>query len=435
LSPASVATLRPPRAGPHVNGPAPAVDPLTGAAVLLSVAALPLLTPAGPGNIAPADGLALLAVGTMLLRLGWTRERVRVPYLLGTGLLVAAGAASALRGDLPASGLLAVLQDLFLLTWAAALANFARRADGLRFLVDSWALSASCWGVGLVVAAGPSLLSGGNGGAPARATFTFGDENAAGFYFVLSMLVIVAARRPRRRSLRIIALACLALATVGSGSLGAISGLLAGVAVAVVLGVSARRGAALALAVAVALPVGVGSIVLLSERHHVVQAAHDSGNPLLRNSLGRGHQSSASRSELARETYELWRTSDAWGRGPVSTQHALRSAQAPYPKEAHNDWLAALVERGVLGVLGLLLLVAEIGLWAARSWDVRKLAPTVAAAVPAPQFVVGALATATIFSFTHEVLHDRSLWALLGLLAAIGIWGRSRPSTGTGGVS
>ena len=38
LTPASVTTLRPPRAGPDVGGPAPAVDPLTGATVLLSVA-------------------------------------------------------------------------------------------------------------------------------------------------------------------------------------------------------------------------------------------------------------------------------------------------------------------------------------------------------------------------------------------------------------
>jgi O-antigen ligase len=228
--------------------------------------------------------------------------------------------------------------------------------------------------------------------------------------------------------------ACLCLATLGTGSLGAISGLGIGISVAIVLGVRSRRGAALALVVMVALPIGVASGVLFSQRHEVVQAAHESNNALLRNSIGRGYQSSTSREVLAQETFGLFETSDVWGRGPVATQHTLRAQQAPYPKEAHNDWLAALVERGAVGSVGLLLLVLEIALWASRTWDRRRLAPGFAAALPAPHFLVGALVTGLVFSFTHEVLHDRTLWALLGLVAAIGIWGHDRPVARTEGT-
>ena len=42
--------------------------------------------------------------------------------------------------------------------------------------------------------------------------------------------------------------------------------------------------------------------------------------------------------------------------------------------------------------------------------------------MPAPEFLVGALATLAVYSFTHQVLHDRNAWTLLGLLAAFSLW-------------
>ena len=383
----------------------------------------------------------------MLLRLGWTHERVRVPYLLGTGLLVAAGAASALRGDLPASGLLAVLQDLFLLAWAAALANFARRPDGLRFLVDSWALTASCWGVGLLVAAGPSLLAGGTGGGtgPARATFTFGDENAAGFYFVLSMLVIVAARRPRRRSLRIVALACLALATVGSGSLGAISGLLAGVAVAVVLG---RQRSAWGGRLRWLLPSRCRSV---SARSFSSASGTTSSRPPMtvatRSCATRWV--AATRAALRGPSSRARPTSCG---GPRTRGDVVRSRprkrcdrrRRPTRRKPTTTGSQLSSRGGSSAVLGSCC-------WWPRSVSGRRgrgtcagWHPVSAAAVPAPQFVVGALATATIFSLTHEVLHDRSLcgrsFGLAGGLRHLGAlapldraWGRVHEGSGDGG--
>jgi hypothetical protein len=390
-------------------------------AIVVAIAMLPVLTPVGPGNLTPADAAGLVAAGAVLVTAGTRGDPVRVPYAAGVGLIVIAGCVGALAGSQPTAGLLAVVQDLYLLVWAATVAAVARTAAGARLVATAWALTSAAWAAGLLLVYGPGLPA--SGGPAERAAFTFSDDNGAGQYLVLSMLVILATRRPQHPALRAAALTALGLLALATGSLGAISGLLAGLALAAVLGARARQGAAVAILVAVALPLALASAVLYSQRHELVAAAHASNHPLLRNSLGRGDQSSSERTQLAHQTYQLWRSSDAWGLGPVATEDALRAAQAPYPKEAHNDWLAALVERGVLGVLGLVLLTVEVVAWASRSWDPDRLTGGWAAALPAPHFAVGALATVLVFSLTHEVLHDRSVWALLGLLAAFGMHG------------
>jgi hypothetical protein len=96
---------------------------------------------------------------------------------------------------------------------------------------------------------------------------------------------------------------------------------------------------------------------------------------------------------------------------------------APYPKSAHDDWTAVLLERGVLGFAGLLLLVTEIAVRASRVCSSRWLGPCPSAGLPAPEFLVGALATLAVYSFTHQQLHDRTVWTLFGILAAFSIWG------------
>jgi O-antigen ligase len=402
-------------------------DRLARVGVMVGIAGLPLLLPSTSVNLTPADLGLVLAMGAVVLWAGSTGQRLRLPFVIGVGIMAIAGTVSALLGAVPWLGGIAVVQDLYLLGWAAALATFGRTPGSAEFLVRAWCVSAAAWAIGLVLLFGRSIVTAGIASASAeRAGFSFGDQNAAGLYFVLSILVILAARRPRRWRWRAPALACLLVGTALTGSLGAISGLLAGLAVALVLRTQAHRGPDTAIALGLALILAAGSVSLLAQRHRVIQAAHASQNVLIRNSLGRGAQSSSERAVLARQTLGLWRTSGLIGRGPVSTEYTLRAQQAPYPKEAHNDWMAALVERGIAGLAGLLLLVLEIVLLASVIWKPQQLAPPFAAALPVPAFVVGALITVLVFSLTHEVLHDRTVWTLLGLLAAFGFWGRPR---------
>jgi hypothetical protein len=95
-----------------------------------------------------------------------------------------------------------------------------------------------------------------------RAGFTFGEENAAGLWFALSLLVMLATRRPRRWCWRVSAL-------------------------------------------------GAGERIMVDQ-----------------------------------QTWGLFLSSGFLGRGPVTTEYTLRQQEAGDPKEAHNDWVAAPVERG-----------------------------------------------------------------------------------------
>jgi O-antigen ligase len=398
-------------------------DALAKAGVVLGIASLPVLQPAFVNNLAPADVGLVLGIAAVLVWAGMTRQRLRLPYVAGVGLMVVAGTIAAAFGELPWMGAITVLQDLYLLAWAAALVNFGRTAAGAKFILDTWCLSAAAWSIVLVVRYGPGTISGGDDAV--RAGFTFGEENAAGLWFALSLLVMLAARRPRRWRWRAPALGAVSLGLLLTGSLGAISGLFAGLAVALVLQVRARRGPDTAVAFSLALLLVMASVGLLAQRGALVSTASTSPNPLIRNSIGRGSDSEGERKMVNQQTWALFQTSGFLGRGPVTTEYTMRQQEAAYPKEAHNDWVAALVERGVLGFAGILLLALEVVLLALTIWNPSRLKPEFAEILPAPAYLVAGFVAVAVYSLTHEVLHERPLWTLFGVAAVFGLWGKA----------
>ncbi len=413
---------------PTPDLPAPPAQPdhsdrLPRWAAAAAIGSLPLLIPPGPANTAPADVVILAAVSASLLWAASTRQRLRFPYVVGIGTMVVAGCVAAVFGNYPHEGAIAVIIDLFLLAWATTVANVGRTDAAAAFLVRAWCVTGSCWGIGLLVFVSHHAAATGVATAEAaRASFTLGEQNGAGFYFAVTILMILAGRCPRRLRWRAPVIACLLLDTLLTGSLAAITGLLAGLALALVVRTAAHRGGAAALVLSLVLAVLALGGDQVMHHYHVVERAQSSQNPLLRNSIGRAQQSTWERRALTYETLHLWSTSTLLGLGPAATKSTLEQQLAPYPKQAHDDWTAALVERGVLGFVGLLLLVSEIIWRASRVGSSRRLGPGLSAGLPAPEFVIGALATLAVYSFTHEQLHDRTAWTLLGILAAFSLW-------------
>jgi O-antigen ligase len=143
--------------------------------------------------------------------------------------------------------------------------------------------------------------------------------------------------------------------------------------------------------------------------------------PLLRDSVGRSGGSASERGDIVREGLRVFFSGDATGVGPARTKATLQADQAPYVKEAHNDYLATLLERGPLGVLGLLVLTLSVAVRSLRLVGRPGRRDELAAEVPRPWLLVSVCLVMASAAGFYEVLHFRHLWTFLGLLAALSL--------------
>jgi O-antigen ligase len=392
-------------------------------AAVVAIAGMPLLVPSGPGNTGLADvgiTVCMLLTFACAIRAGW---QFRLPYAMPVLLSTLAGAAALLRVNASPGIWIVLPQDLFTLLWACCLANLARDPRTLRTILRAWAWSGIVWaGLMLIgVFTKQHWLSGVSERNGSRASLTFGDANLAAGYFVTSLLILRAARVPAKRLLRFAACALLVTAVFFTGSNGGFLALAISTAVGCVLRIR-RSNPAAALTVGCLMTLGIGFAAT-----HVNEAAIRSWAqqqaPILRDSIGRSGASSESRGKIADESLQLWRNDSLWGIGPTLTKETLEQQQAPYPKEAHDDYAAALIERGLLGAIALALLLAVAWRRMARI-GAGNLSPPYALAVPRPELLAAAGLGYLISGFFYEVLHFRHLWALLGICAGLDLWGR-----------
>jgi hypothetical protein len=390
-----------------------------------AVALLPLLIPGGPSNMAPVDLPIAIAIGASMYWAGLAGHRWRFPYVAPIALLLAGGAIGALRGPLPGTGATALVQDVILLLWCWCLANVASSPERMRTIARTWAYSSIAWATLLFLglATGTTAITGQTAREGSRTALTFVDPNISANYYFLSLMVVWATGCPQRPSLRRLAYVLLLAAIFTTGSSGALMSVLVGVAVAALIGMYRRSGLVPAITVGA---LGLLAFALVHSQLSMTgiqNKAAGSKYAFLRDGLGRGQQSEEFRSALLQESSGLYVTSGALGAGPVTTKVRLDRAQEPVVKEAHDDYLAAILERGVVGFTGLLLLIATV---ATRAVSVAtgRLKPAFAEVIVRPHALVGALAGTFTAAAVYEVLHVRHVWALFALVAALSIWGR-----------
>ena len=394
-------------------------------AAAVSVALLPLLRPEGPANTAPVDLVIGAAFVASLLWAGTAGIRWRFPYALPLAVFMLGGALGALAGPVPGAGITALVQDLWLLVWCWVVANVARSPARLNLLLRTWAYSAMVWVTLLFVglAVGSSFLTGQTTREGSRTSLTLIDPNVSANYYVISLMIMWATQTPRSRPVRLAGYGLLIAAIVSTGSNSGIVSLTVAMAVAGLLGLYRRLGtvAAVSGACFLLLALGIGASTISVQG--IQERAHSSRYAFLRDGIGRGAVSVEQRSTLLHESVPLYERGGLLGQGPVSTKPRLQTEMAPFVKEAHDDYAAALIERGVIGVVGLLMLIFALAS-AAVSVGLSRLKPGFAAVLVRPNALVGALLGTMVAETVYELLHVRHVWALFGFVAALVLWGR-----------
>jgi len=423
---ATTGAFRGPNAGLRVGfGRGLAGERLAVVSSAIAVAFLPLAVPTGPGNTAPIDALVAVAFGACLLWAGTVGFRWRFPYVVPLAMILFGGALSGLVGSVPQAAIIALVQDVVLIVWCWTVANISHSAGNLRILLGTWAYSGIAWAIIAFVglATGSTLLTGQIERQGSRVQITLADPSYAANYFFISIMIIWATRRPTHRAVRFAAYALLVAALATTGSNSGIVALTVGTVLATAGGIYRRYGVVPAVS-AFAFVVLGGYVLASTVSLASIQAtAHESRWSFVREGIGRSPQSAGQRESLLRESIQLYERGSPLGEGPVSTKPRLAREMAPLVKEAHDDYLAALIERGPIGFVGVLLLVSSLalrGLLVTRA----RLARDFAAIVVRPNALIGALAGTLVAGFVYELLHVRHVWGLFAIVAALSIWGR-----------
>ncbi|TDD82790.1 hypothetical protein E1293_15960 [Actinomadura darangshiensis] len=419
-------------APPGAEQPAPPLrrgTRLTAVVLVAGIASLPMLMPAGlapgPGNTGLPD-LALVGVtATMLMWAGTRRLPVRWPFLLPTLLTIIAGGIAAIVND---AGALTLVKDLFVLLWAVSIANLGRDPSLLKVALRAFVWIGTCYAIVMIVGfvLGIEAMSGKQLDGE-RAMFTFGDANYASNWFICIFFISRATRFPETPKRRWAVCGILLAAEVLTGSNG---GLLA-LVIAILLGYlfrlfrEGKAHHAIAVGAFAVFVAGAGTTVVTQVNIQPLLDQASAASPILRDSIGRTTgESTQSRSTVLATTIQMIDDqTHPWGIGPGQTEKQMLVRQETYVREAHNDYVASVLERGFLGGAALIVLVFVLLLRCVRIARRGALTGEYARLVPRPELFGALVAVFLISGLFYETLHYRHGWALFGLIAALDLFG------------
>ncbi len=399
----------------------------------LLVCLIPVVVPSGPARLAFVDALIVLGLAAFAVMFLTRKEPVRVPFMAPVLMITVGSLAAVVNAESPSAAFLTMAQDAYLFLWFIMVVHLLRNRD-LTGIQRTWIWVANIIAlVGIIIVLTQGHLSMLDLIRPKgkRAYGTFYDPNMFAGYLVMSLFFVLSMGRRLGWLVRWGSILLLSVCIIATKSNGGLLSLILGLAVWLMMRAWTRRIPAVAMAASALLIVSLGLGALWMNAGVGVGAAQLSAFES-KSFLARAGHSSAGRFTIWRNLQETYAKSPL-GIGPgnsrlltLSIEDRLRpnSLQA---KEAHNDYLAYAMERGPLGLIGLLALLGsafgKLGAAARRRDDPETTPDTNGPLVAA---MTGALVASAVHALTVEVLHFRHFWMLMAIVCAV----EARAATG-----
>ena len=359
---------------------------------------MPLIAPQLPAQTTLFDWFNLAAIPVILAVLFYT-SRVSFPLAAPAMVILMGSLVSMLNGRAIPVNMLTLAQEIYLYLLMVALCNVMRDPADMTILVVAW----------MTTAVAQSLLVFWNlsGDIAARATGTFLNPNMTSSYLGISALLCFHPVLKGRPLIRSAVFVVVTIAMLGTKSMSAILSLVT--AVLFMIGAHTFYGGHRQR-----VRVAVAALVLFAVAVAVLPQALN-----MENFLDRLPRSSSGR--LATWKVGIGTFLDnpfGLGVGPGGFVEVgiVTGGQWGVGKRMslHSDYLAYLVERGIVGFLGLMALIGALAMLLLRG--IRT------SAGPEQRLWMFALSAMLLFtlvdSLSHEMMHYRHVWSALGLMTA-----------------
>jgi O-antigen ligase len=374
-------------------------------AYLLSVAMLiPIQKPLFSLNVIIFDYVNAVFIGFFLVYFIVNRS-LEMRLVAPAMVILIASMISMINSEDPALSLVTLTQELYLYVFFIVVSNVIQTERHMRLLAGAAFLSAAAFSVPLIL----ELLADFTG----RAEGYFTDDNgAAGYLGALAFLVYYPFDKSRRL-LKPAFLGLILLAVFATKSIsGALSFLLG--TVAVFVGYWFYTDAVTRKRIFIG---AIAAVLLLIPLYRVAASQHNFLDRLEGSEEGREGIWSAGLETFAHNPLGI-------GIGPARFKEVVIVPGWSHRKELHSDYLASLVERGILGFIGLLMILFSIGKSLSRCLKRHT----------SQGELLWILGLCGMFVFTlvdavsHETLHNRHVWLIYAMIVAQErISTRSRP--------
>lgn len=373
-----------------------------------------------PLNVTLVDVWTIMALPFVWLSIPRGKQILSLYYMIPMLLILVGSFASTIGAPAPKNALVVLLKEIFAFVWFITLtiALVGLKARDFHRVLVVWSMVALVHGMVIIAQfISPNLwqvtaehLGRGEGHEIYRPSGLIANANGAAFFQLLGFVPFLLVRFPRKTG---VALGLILLSTMlATGSMAAMLSFTAGSMVALTvlamkgyITVFAKLVARLAIAAAFFGAV-IFPVISENERYQV---------HLQRILLGRAERSSESRFDLWSRGMDVFLDKNVflWGVGPENFRVVDGN-----DNQLHNDFLAFLVERGLIGTLGLglfalLALIRSVNLFQlshSQGGDGYRLVAIV--------FLFAMTAT-VVYSLTHQVFHNRQLWIVLAFQEAM----------------